>query len=787
VRIASRWYGITAGIVAGILLAISPLLWEYAQEVRAYVAVPLIALMLLAGAEAFLRLRTKIPLKLWAFILITELAGLYTHNLVVPIVVWLNLVVIGVLGWRSISPHPLSPSAFASWRGEKVLLHEGEGFRMRAKLFSWLVAQAILFLFYIPWLLTQSPSGTTLNTVPGFNRDLLHDLWQGYFFPVAANDPPAQFWTLISFLAAILVGAILLIFWRGRSLKNGLLISQAILLPIFSTLLLIRASIDFHPRYYVLAVPALLLIFAAGIAALPKPSQAGTAVFIMGLAGLISYHSLNLIADHPRYQHDNFRAIAEYYEGLPADSIILIPYSDEPTLAMYYRDHLDIQAKIVLLPLHSSPQEAIERINAVLTDNPVRVELLTWFQVPADERGMYGCLLASHSDGTPTYFETFGLASNGYVIDQKLALQPIDSLNQFQGALQLTGMHYSQNATGQLCLQTDWTLIDPIPDTTYSAAARILNPFGWDLAGRDSLITRDDQARVESWQVGDQGAAFSLLELPPGTPAGEFAALLRLYSPQEMSGWDVLNPQGQSLGKDLRFNLEIVGVAGEFQQPALHRDNSKAGQLDSGQRLQVEFVNTGSPMITLIGQDWQLEQAIPPQNGLQWAEFQIPAEAAGEAVLQVGEAQIAAYTIQYIERILTPPAIDIPVNTAFPGVGTLAGVNLTNTEITPSEPLELELIWQAAATSPLDYTVFIQLLTPDGRLLGQVDAQPIRPTSSWLTGEYLPDSHQLHRNALEYKGEATLIVGLYNPQNAERIILADGTSYATVPVQITVR
>nr|MCU0481969.1 hypothetical protein [Anaerolineae bacterium] len=93
--ITQRWFGIKIGLFLGILLAISPLLWEYSQEVRAYSAVPLWTLGLLACADAVSR-HKKIPYRLLFIMMILELGVLYTHNLGVPLVVWVN-VALGVV------------------------------------------------------------------------------------------------------------------------------------------------------------------------------------------------------------------------------------------------------------------------------------------------------------------------------------------------------------------------------------------------------------------------------------------------------------------------------------------------------------------------------------------------------------------------------------------------------------------------------------------------------------------------------------------------------------------
>lgn len=155
-QIARRWAGREAAILAAILFALSPLLWAYAREIRAYVAVPLLALILLRQADALLAPRGRVSRRAWLAVLVPELILLYTHNLGAPVVVWLNVVVIAAWGWGR------------QWRAVT----------------AWLGGQAALFVLYLPWLLGQSPSGTPLNTPPELGLPLVWKIWQAYFAPV---------------------------------------------------------------------------------------------------------------------------------------------------------------------------------------------------------------------------------------------------------------------------------------------------------------------------------------------------------------------------------------------------------------------------------------------------------------------------------------------------------------------------------------------------------------------------------------------------------------------------
>jgi len=61
-------------------------------------------------------------------------------------------------------------------------------------------------------------------------------------------------------------------------------------------------------------------------------------------------------------------------------------------------------------------------------------------------------------------------------------------------------------------------------------------------------------------------------------------------------------------------------------------------------------------------------------------------------------------------------------------------------------PRRVALRWQAQSPVQVDYTVSLQLLDEAGRLVAQVDKQPLSgeyPTSTWRAGEVIDDDYPL--------------------------------------------
>jgi hypothetical protein len=94
--------------------------------------------------------------------------------------------------------------------------------------------------------------------------------------------------------------------------------------------------------------------------------------------------------------------------------------------------------------------------------------------------------------------------------------------------------------------------------------------------------------------------------------------------------------------------------------------------------------------------------------------------------------------------------------------------------------LSVTLYWQALAAMPLDYTVFVHLVGPDGQTVAQHDGQPFwevsLPTSTWQPGEMLQDKHVLPLPPNLPPGKYHLEVGVYYWQTLERLSVMENGS-----------
>ncbi len=132
---------------------------------------------------------------------------------------------------------------------------------------------------------------------------------------------------------------------------------------------------------------------------------------------------------------------------------------------------------------------------------------------------------------------------------------------------------------------------------------------------------------------------------------------------------------------------------------------------------------------------------------------------------------------------------EVAVNARLGEAIALRTVRRADRPLRPGDVLPVALCWQATAAVERDYTVFVQLLAADGRLVAQHDAPPVdgfRPTSGWAAGETVCDRHGLWLPADLSPSDYALIAGMYDPATGARLPVAAGGDHVTLAtVQVT--
>jgi hypothetical protein len=691
-------YGDLAAWVTGALVAINPILWVFSQEIRAYIVIPLAAILLIPLSEAVIR---DGSLRAWLGLAVVELLALYSQNLAVPLVAWLNFSV------------------------GAILLRRGQFKRLAV----WLGVQVALGVCYVPWLLTQRPTGTPLNTPPPLDLSLIGQIWQSYFTGIQRMINADV--VLLSGLAlfagvAVICGGIAL--YRYRTLRTTLLLSQVILLPIFETAIILAAHIDFHPRYFIVGVPATLMLIAAAFGGQHgvrlKWAMAG---LVIGLAGGLTMRMVTLLYSSPIYQHDDFRAIAAHYATLSANDAILIPYGWEPTLD-YYEEKMGFKARLIPIPLYSSAETVTERVKETISATG-RVEFLTWYQLPADIRGAYPCLL-----------EGYGVFEQEKVVQGLKTVRYRDfqpdrewvTLNsESEQPIGFGGLRVNSSGDVQLlpsmsggCLRTQWSVTGRVTERySYSPALYLESGSEKVELGVTSTALYDERGwDTLRWTPGSRQTTLTWIATPPtlANAQGRYTFAPKVFSTQFPYGVDV-NRAGESLGK----------------RPEIG-----------------DFAISGTQRIPSLAQAIGLQPPTTPP-------------------------------------LYTRPLLDgVTVTDGKFPIADLLTISIQE-PIRAGNPVQVEMVWQAIRPSPFTQRirVFIQLVTPQDQVIAQSDhelAQGVRSAGWWQPGEFLLDESDLQFSQADYRGSVRLIVGFYDTVTFERLRTPDGRDHWVYPSPLRV-
>lgn len=129
-----------------------------------------------------------------------------------------------------------------------------------------------------------------------------------------------------------------------------------------------------------------------------------------------------------------------------------------------------------------------------------------------------------------------------------------------------------------------------------------------------------------------------------------------------------------------------------------------------------------------------------------------------------------------------PPPVPLPTEkeVMFGNLIQLSGFRLDTPTLSAGEPVQLNLLWQALDTPPLDYTVFVHLLDAGDNVVAGNDTQPVSntyPTTIWSPGERILDRHTLPTPNSLSPGQYRLAIGLYYQPTGERLPLSFAESH----------
>ena len=143
-----------------------------------------------------------------------------------------------------------------------------------------------------------------------------------------------------------------------------------------------------------------------------------------------------------------------------------------------------------------------------------------------------------------------------------------------------------------------------------------------------------------------------------------------------------------------------------------------------------------------------------------------------------------SWELPYLEenrRQYEPPSMPNRLNVTFSDKAELAGYALENRRLHPGQILELTLFWKSLSNWDSSHKVFVHLYDPDGTVVAQQDGLPGEgrlPTTTWMSGEYVADTHHLPIGGDVPDGKYRLATGLYDAESLARLPVSGDSGIA---------
>ena len=136
----------------------------------------------------------------------------------------------------------------------------------------------------------------------------------------------------------------------------------------------------------------------------------------------------------------------------------------------------------------------------------------------------------------------------------------------------------------------------------------------------------------------------------------------------------------------------------------------------------------------------------------------------------------------------TPPSSVTRTDVQFGDLASLEGYEIRTAKPKPGDELAVDLYWRAQEPTDTNYTVFFQVVGPDGRIYAQQDSPPGQGTLRtdwWQSGMLVPDTYRVVIAPDAPPDDYAIHIGFYNPVDGQRINLIDGGGdFYAIPFQI---
>jgi 4-amino-4-deoxy-L-arabinose transferase-like glycosyltransferase len=833
--VGRRLFGVKAGLMAGLTLAVAPFHVFYSQEARMY---GLVTLLVLASTYLCLSLLerredSRLGGVRWVLYIVVTSLAMYTQYYAAFV--------------------PVAQTLF-------VLFHFR---RYKGFVGRWIGAQVVLVVAYLPWVAYAGPKlvayvGEKLVK----EGDLPVGLWaylQGHFLAFSvghlSQGRAMLSWLAVAFVALAVLGLAAALTSYRRKHLDGWQGREAVVFTLLWLLVPVSLGYLINLRYpftspaierlFLLAAPALYLLIGVGLSWLWERSRvawlAPLLVALLTAAPLFDYYVTG------RYAEEDYRPLVAKVQALalPEDVVVAV----HPWQIGYFRAYYEGATPLLYL----TPKEAIDVTSELWAEDRAQMtsELdgllsehrLLWF--PAHQA--LGRILESEVEGYLSQ-RHYPVLSQWFSQSTRLSCYAANGETVVTGESSNFGNRVSlleygvapgsvEAAWGTLFVDLTWR-IDQELNGRYKIALRLVDEAGqvWAAEDREPLGgLRPLHEELPGSEIVDRHG----LLIPAGTPPGPYELRIGLYRLDDGQWLDVLGPRGDPLGTEKA--LGQVEVRAPVSPPRVEalcvqypRSVDFAGGLRSlGYSLGGETFQPGDVLgITLfwealadLSEDYGLILSLEDAEGRTWASVEgplatpgypsdrwtagqlvrsqqsltIPAGAPGghcRLTLAVDSSAdghsvpLRRWGLNWGESLVlgsiqiegrahqteAPDSISYPMSLRLGDSVRFLGYDLDGQEASAGGTVRLTLYWEALSEMDTSYTVFNHLIDGENHIWGQKDGIPgagTLPTSSWLAGEYVVDQYEIVIQPDTPPGQYVLETGMYDLATMARLPVLD--------------
>ncbi|MCP4417905.1 MAG: hypothetical protein GY805_14870, partial [Chloroflexi bacterium] len=400
----------------------------------------------------------------------------------------------------------------------------------------------------------------------------------------------------------------------------------------------------------------------------------------------------------------------------------------------------------------------------------------------------------------------------GPTVEQTAVLQAAE--------LQLQGYNLNKTAVASgdiFDIDLAWTATD-FPQARYQSNVWLLGSDGLVWSDLDTQRPRlyEDMPPTLFWQPGQWGWDSREVQVLRGTPPGQYDIVLTLFDLTTLQPLIMQDAAGAIVG-----STAVIGQIQVAQPEPAETISDGLGIVSN-----IMLLEYRQDRLTAVPGDvvlhtffWQRSSALPSSNTFnlqllddndevvfQWERpFSLPnypatawqnnEQVRGQHLLRLPAGLnsgsyhfvtdgllLGEIVIEAPVRLFEPIEMKTAVSTTFhkneQPLITLIG--LTQSSIV-NQQSSIDLLWRAEAEMPTSYRVFIHLVADDGQIIVQSDGEPVswsRPTTGWVTGEYILDVHSLTLPS-KLPANVSLRIGLYDPATNERL-QTETAAFATI-------